>query len=127
MRKFAGGGGLETQLNWVSNIQGQIVQGVQQFAHAVDNKLTQNDQRNETQSGMINELYTAVQNSAGEIGKNQKGNVLIHQKCTSVERKMGGIDNAIEGVGKGTSSFLQNRDAKMHGELRLMQLFRKKI
>ena len=42
---------LETHLNWVSNIQGRIVQGARQLAHAVDNKVIQNDQRNDTQEG----------------------------------------------------------------------------
>ena len=41
-------GKLETHLNRVGNIQGQIVQGGQQFAHDVVNKLIQNDQRNDT-------------------------------------------------------------------------------
>ena len=59
-------GELETQLNRVSNIQGDISQGVPQFAHAVDSRLIQNNQRNETKEGMIKELYTAARNLVGK-------------------------------------------------------------
>ena len=84
VRKFPGG--VRNASKLASSIQGQLVQGVQQFAHAVDNKLIQNDQRNDTQAGAIKELYTTVQNLVGEIGKNQKDNILTHQKFTSVEQ-----------------------------------------
>ena len=86
-------GELERLLNWVSNIQGQIVQGAQQFAHDVDNKLIQNDQSNETQEGMIKELY----NGAKFGGENRKDNILMYQKSATVEQKMECIYMAIAG------------------------------
>ena len=76
--------GLESNLNWANNIQCRIVQGAQQFSHDVDNKLTQNDQRNDTQEGMIKELYTAMQNYGVQIGRNRQENILTHLKFTSV-------------------------------------------
>ena len=88
-------GELGAQLNWVSNIQGELVQGVHQLANAVDRKLIQNDQRSATQEGMIKELYTAMQELMGPIGKNRKENIQIHQKSTSVEQKPEGIDKVI--------------------------------
>ena len=58
MRKFYGA--LETQLCRVRDIQGQLVRGVNQLAIDVEIKLIQNDQRSETQEGMIKGLYTAM-------------------------------------------------------------------
>ena len=50
------------------------------------------------------------------MGKNRKEDVRIHQKFTSVEQKLEGINNAIEwGVNKGVSSVLQNLDARTQG------------
>ena len=48
----------------------EIVPGAQQFARAFDSNLIQNDQRNETQEGMIKDLYTAAQTMAGPIAEN---------------------------------------------------------
>ena len=65
MRKFSGE--LETQLCGMGDAKGQIVHGVQQFALSVDTKLVQNDQRNNTQEGTTKGLFTAMQNSGGDI------------------------------------------------------------
>ena len=88
---------METQLNWVSNIQGPLVQGVQQLAHAVDSKLIQNDQRSETQEEMIKGICTAMRELLGEIGKNRQENIQIQKKFTSVVQKLGGINKVIGG------------------------------
>ena len=58
-------GELETQLCWARDVQGDIVQGAQQFAQAVYSKLVQNDQSNDAQGGTIRELITSVRNSGG--------------------------------------------------------------
>ena len=61
---------------------------------------------------MINGLGAALQELLSGVGKNRRGNILIHQKFTSVEQKLEGIDNAIEGeVIKGIRAVLQNIDA----------------
>ena len=113
-------GALETQLCWVSDVQCQIVQGVQQFAHAVDNKLAQNDQSNDTQEGIIKELFTPMRNSVcvcvGGVDREESSRKHSYaSKVTTVEQKLEGIGNAIEGeVSKGISSVAQRIDAKMH-------------
>ena len=73
-------GVLETQLCGMREVHGQLAQGMQQFAHAVDTKLVQNDQRNDTQEGMFNELCTSMQNFGEQIGKNHQENILMYKK-----------------------------------------------
>ena len=53
-------GGLETQLSWVRDIQGELVQAANQLAGDVDRKLIQNSQIIEKQEETINGLYTAM-------------------------------------------------------------------
>ena len=59
-------------------------------------------------------LCTSMQEFLGEIGKHRQGNIIIHQKFTSVAQKLEGIDKAVEGeVNKGSISVIQNLDAMM--------------
>ena len=71
-------GELETQLRRVRNVQGRLFQGAQQFSHAVDNKLVQNDQRNDTQGGTIKELFTEMQNLGGRGWANREESARKH-------------------------------------------------
>ena len=45
-------GELGFQLNWIKDVQGNMIQGVQNLAHAVGIRLIQNGQRNQTQEGI---------------------------------------------------------------------------
>ena len=50
----------------IRDIQGELVQGVvSQLTNAVDRKLIQNDQRSETQEGMIKGIYTTMRELIG--------------------------------------------------------------
>ena len=51
---------LETHLSWVRDIQGELVQGSNQLAIAVDRELIQDSQRSEKTGGVIKGLYTSM-------------------------------------------------------------------
>ena len=90
-------GELETQLGGMRDVQGQLAQGMQQLANAVDTKLVQNDQRNNNQEGMIRDMCTALRNLGVQIGRNHQENLVMYQNVTKVEQQMECIGNAIKG------------------------------
>ena len=88
-------GAFETQLRWVRDIQGQLVQGSNQLSNAVDSKLIQNDQRSETQERMIKGICTEMQELIGDREESARKHP-NPEKITSVDQKLEGIDKAIE-------------------------------
>ena len=55
---------LGCQLNWIKDVRGNMIQGVQNLAHAVDTRLIQNDQRGQKQVGITGDFFVALGNSA---------------------------------------------------------------
>ena len=55
-------GELDTELGASMDVRCQLAQGMQQLANDVATRLVQNDQRNNTQEGMIMDICTALQN-----------------------------------------------------------------
>ena len=109
-------GELWTQLCRVRDIQGQLVQGVNQLFNAVDRKLIQNDRRIETEQGRINGVYTSNRELIGDREESERKHP-NPGKITAVGRILEGINKAIEGeVNRGINSVLQNPDAMMREE-----------
>ena len=64
---------LGRQLNWIKDFQGNMIQRMQNLANAVATRLIQNEQRNQTQEGIMDGLYIELQNSTVTIDKNSQG------------------------------------------------------
>ena len=97
---------------------------MQQLANDVDTKLVQNDQRNDTQEGMIKDIRTSLRNLGAQIGQHRQENLVMYQKVTKVEQQMKGIGKVIEGeVRKVLAHAPETSKRGCMRELRLRRLF----
>ena len=60
---------LGAQLDWIKGVQGNALQRMRNLANAVDTRLIQNDQRNDTQEGVTDGLYASLRNLTVEMEK----------------------------------------------------------
>ena len=65
-----------------------MLHGMKNFVNAVATRLIQNDQRNETQEGIMDGLYTALQNLAAATDKHSQGNQQMKQKYIATQQQM---------------------------------------
>ena len=106
---------LGTQLCGVRDVHCRLAQGMPQFALAVETKLVQNGQRNDTQEGTIKELFASSRNLGARLGQNHQGNVLMYQKVAKAERQMDGIGKVIGGeVIKSFTPNARSVEVKIH-------------
>ena len=84
------------------------------FPSAEDNRLVQNAQRNITQEGVMQELYTALRNSTAKIEADSHDNQQIDQRFIDMQQSMGRMgDEAKEEFGKSTDSVSRRIDASI--------------